>query len=180
LAFLVEGGTKEGQNGGMEDHISEKVSLLLVGACEQNRHTVHRMARSYGWEVVEAAGCQSAIECLRNARASVVLCEDDLADGDWKELLGEVETLDYRPRLVLASRFEHDGLWAEVLSRGVYDILLTPYAAEEMRRVVSLAWRETWEDRAAERKPPQPERGARKKKMRSASADGGRGDFWQG
>jgi len=43
------------------------------------------------------------------------------------------------PQLIVADRLAHEGLWAEVLNLG-YDLLMTPFEAAEVLRVVTLAW----------------------------------------
>jgi DNA-binding response OmpR family regulator len=69
----------------------------------------------------------------------VVVCERDLPDGSWKHLLDKVETLARPPRLIVASRLADERLWAEVLNLGGYDVLATPFDADEVYRVVSYA-----------------------------------------
>jgi len=44
------------------------------------------------------------------------------------------------PQLIVADRLAHEGLWAEVLNLGCYDLLMTPFEAAEVLRVVPLAW----------------------------------------
>lgn len=43
------------------------------------------------------------------------------------------------PKLIVASRLADERLWAEVLNLGGYDLLVKPFVADEVQRVVSLA-----------------------------------------
>ncbi len=68
------------------------------------------------------------------------MCEEQMPDGDWRALLDGMEKLPGKPNLIVASRLDDDRLWSEVLNLGAYDLLMTPFEADEVRRVVSLAW----------------------------------------
>ena len=71
----------------------------------------------------------------------VVICERDLPFGSWKDLLQEIQTLPDPPLLIVTSRLADEGLWAEALNLGAYDVLAKPFDRKEVTRVVSLAWR---------------------------------------
>jgi hypothetical protein len=60
-----------------------------------------------------------------------------LPDGNWRVILRQAQG---RP-VVVFSRFADEGLWAEALHFGVYDLLLLPFHAEEVRRVTAAAAR---------------------------------------
>jgi hypothetical protein len=45
-----------------------------------------------------------------------------------------------RPQIIVTSRLADHHLWADVLSLGGYDVLMTPFDAGEVSRVVFLAW----------------------------------------
>ncbi len=62
-------------------------------------------------------------------------------------MLHELDGLRVRPNLIVTSRLADEGLWAEVLNLGGYDVLAQPFDAEEVYRVVFLAWDE-WKRRA--------------------------------
>ncbi len=92
------------------------------------------------------------VEVLRDARilideptVGVVISECRLPDGDWKDVLQELQRRPLAPPLIVASRLADDRLWAEVLNLKGYDVLTTPFRAEEVLQSVSLAWRH-WRD----------------------------------
>ena len=92
------------------------------------------------WALMEAGTCREALRIIRNGRVAVVLCECSLPDGDWRELIRGVESLENAPLVIVASRLADDRLWSEVLNLGGYDVLERPFDSTEMYRVVSLAW----------------------------------------
>jgi DNA-binding response OmpR family regulator len=76
-----------------------------------------------------------------------VLSECVLPEGKtWKDLLRAVEALRNPPPLIVTSRLADECLWAEVLNLGGYDLLMKPFDATEVFRVVSLAWL-SWKNR---------------------------------
>ena len=82
------------------------------------------------------------MRCLAAEPVQVVIAESRLPDGDWKNVLLELDRLPSPPNLIVASRTADDRLWAEVLNIGGYDVLAQPFEAEELRRVVAAAGRQ--------------------------------------
>ena len=96
----------------------------------------------YTTRVDAAAGVNSAL-------VPVVLCDRNLPDGDWKDVLRRLSRLPNPPCLIVADRLADDSLWAEVLNLGGYDVLLKPFDHTEVLRTVDLAWRAWMRDTPA-------------------------------
>ena len=77
---------------------------------------------------------------MRNGQRSIVVCERDLSPGTWQHALAETFKLPAPPPLIVSSRLADDFLWAEALNLGVYDVLAKPFNAQEVVRVLHLAW----------------------------------------
>jgi len=75
----------------------------------------------------------------------VLLCEETLPDGSWKDLLALCQCAANPAYLIVTSQFADDRLWAEVLNVGAYDVLAKPFQSKEVFRVIGLAWRH-WTD----------------------------------
>jgi DNA-binding response OmpR family regulator len=65
--------------------------------------------------------CQGAAAHLSRSAISVVICDSDLPDGDWKDVLQHVLQARSTPVLIVTSRVADHSLWAEVLNLGGYD-----------------------------------------------------------
>jgi DNA-binding NtrC family response regulator len=91
------------------------------------------------WKVKSARNCAEALFMLRNAGCSVVICDKDLPDGSWRDLLSGMGRLLSAPPLVVMSRHADESLWAEVLERGGFDLLAKPLENEEVQRVIPSA-----------------------------------------
>ena len=119
---------------------SGEVSILSVGHLDEDHLRLVNIAVAWEWKVYRALTCREAAEILgAKNEIPVVLCERELSDGGWKDILRIVEEHENAPLLIVASRLADEALWAEVLNIGGYDVLLTPYETEEVVRVISVA-----------------------------------------
>lgn len=85
--------------------------------------------------------CQQALARIRAGNISVLICETELADGSWKDVLSGLAAETAPPPLIVASRLADERLWAEVLNLGGYDVLSKPFDAGEVLWAVDSATR---------------------------------------
>jgi hypothetical protein len=69
-----------------------------------------------------------------------------MPDGNWKDLLRQLPLLTKPPLLAVSYQPMGRCFWSEVISLGGYDVLVKPFGAPDVFRLVSLAW-ENWKDR---------------------------------
>lgn len=93
------------------------------------------------WRLYQAASYAEAISFLDLYFIPVVISEENLPDGTWRDLLAHGASLPNPRKLIVASHFANDRLWAEALNLGAYDVLSLPFRAAEVFHSVSLAWR---------------------------------------
>ena len=122
----------------------ENISILLVSPSSEDLSALRRILHHGDWHLQRAADCREAAKHLQKHGASVILCDRDLPDGDWKDLLQQILVMPNQPLLLVVSRNADEGLWAEVLNLGGYDVLLKPFDRSEVLRVISMAWRQWW------------------------------------
>jgi DNA-binding NtrC family response regulator len=113
--------------------------ILAVNLCKQDCHFLRTVFSSFPWKLASVATLAGGLRHVRSQSVPVIVCECDFRDGNWKLLLEEVGRLTKPPRLIVASRFADERLWAEVLNLGGHDVLATPFDADEVHRVVSYA-----------------------------------------
>lgn len=118
----------------------QTVSVLAVSPYEEDHACLRTIFSHSNWKVYEALNCGEAQSFLEKNRTAVLVCERDLPDGDWKQLLETISTIFAPPLLVVSSRNADDSLWAEVLNLGAYDVLSKPFDKAEVMRIISLAW----------------------------------------
>ena len=71
-----------------------------------------------------------------------MVCESNLPDGSWKDVIDRTARAANPPAVIVTSRLADDRLWSEVLNRGGYNVLLKPFRALEVLRDVNLAWQD--------------------------------------
>jgi DNA-binding response OmpR family regulator len=119
----------------------EKISILLVSPHKEDHSSIRNILHNDSWEIKRATTAREANEYLDSNGPSIVICERDLPDGSWHDVLARSETLRHPPSMVVASRHADENLWGEVLNLGGYDVLIKPFDRSEVTRVVGMAWR---------------------------------------
>jgi DNA-binding response OmpR family regulator len=125
---------------GLRPQPEKVVSVLAISPFEDDHVFLGSIFSHSNWHLRGVRSWREALDYLSRSRAAVVLCEKDLPDSDWKQVLVELASLPDAPLMVVTSRWADDHLWAEVLNLGGYDVLMKPFDSTEVIRVVSLAW----------------------------------------
>jgi DNA-binding NtrC family response regulator len=124
-------------------------SILFVGPRAEDHQRLSEILASMAgpsepaspWALETSPSLQEAIGVLQRSRMQVVLCDTELGNESWQELLEEVSQLPEPPSLVVTSRAADEYLWAEALNLGAYDVLAKPFDTGEVVRVLHSAWR---------------------------------------
>lgn len=129
----------------------ERPTVLIVGQVEDDggRGSVFGQ---FPWQTDRAANFLEAIVHIHRSLPRVVVCERDLPDGSWKDVLEMARSLPGTPPVIVTSRHADDYLWAEVLNLGGYDVLRKPLDKREATRSISLAWEHWANQRHAEQR----------------------------
>jgi len=135
--------------------------VLMVGPDNRAHADLRAMLNLAGCRALTERTVRQSIGLL-NA-VSVVICEDILPDGNWKDLLAALDRVHSPPTLIVTSAAVEPRLWAEVLNLGGSDVLAQPFSSEEVLWIVrhavatgtTLPMRSTL-DRPAEPDPESP------------------------
>ena len=119
---------------------AEVVKVLLISSQSEAQVSLRPIFDQSNWLLHGVSTCGEALTHLGENDTAVVICERDLPDGDWKLVLNRLESLPMPPNLIVTSLLANAELWAEVLNLGGYDVLAQPFDAQEIYRVVFLAW----------------------------------------
>jgi DNA-binding response OmpR family regulator len=130
----------KGAGCGPQPEAAARVEVMLASRCEDDHGSLREIFGHSNWKLYEAFNCIEALALLHQFHLPVVICNCGLPEGGWKTLLPAVEALPWRPRLIVCSRLADEQLWGEVLNLGGYDVLSTPFDADEVFRVSYLAW----------------------------------------
>jgi DNA-binding response OmpR family regulator len=129
--------------------VSERiVKVLLISPFDEDHQHLRDILKHSKWQQYGARTQMESFEFLRENVAPVVICESQLPDGTWQDVLSKLGRLRCPPLLVVASRIADDRLWSEVLNLGAYNVLAKPLNRTEVFHVVGLAWmawKQRWE-----------------------------------
>ena len=133
-------------------------ALVVAGAVGEGGDG--RVLGQLGWKAKRVRGLREfRREALRQSPA-VVVCDEHLPDGTWRDVLDLSLSLRNPPPVVVTSRVADEHLWAEVLNLGGYDLLAMPLDTGEVYRAIQLAWQHWRNQQRAEPEPPRQARAA--------------------
>lgn len=118
-----------------------KIPILLVSAQKSDSAPLRQILYHDSWSLHAVANARDAHSVLNTREVAVVLCDRDLPDGTWKDILRSCSNVESSPMLLVTSHDADGPLWAEVLNLGGYDVLLKPFEKAEVLRVVGMASR---------------------------------------
>ena len=103
------------------------ISVLSVSPFPDDPDAVERILHPPQWNVHKARTLKSAMAVFKRNRPPLIVCECNLGQETWRELLAEITLTPEPPLLIVASRLADDYLWAEALNLGAYDVLAKPF-----------------------------------------------------
>jgi DNA-binding response OmpR family regulator len=114
--------------------------VLSVSPIPDDHQALRQILDDPCWRVCVATGCLEAMARLTWDPIDIVICEGDLPDGSWRDLLRDADEYSQPLILIVTSRLADEALWAEVLNLGGRDVLAKPFEEHEVRRVLASAW----------------------------------------
>jgi DNA-binding response OmpR family regulator len=124
----------------------ETISVLAVVAAKEAAE-LERTFSHTRWELRLAHSVREAKKPILSQAAGVIICEQQLPDGTWLDLMRLTEPLHPRPQVIVLSASMDRRLWTDVLDAGGYDVLGTPLQPRELYALVPMAWAR-WSDEA--------------------------------
>src|SRR5262245_1898833 len=92
--------------------------ILSISPVRQDHRTLRRIASGFSWHVTAVSNCHRAKRCLSKTSFSVIVCESNLPDGSWRDVLRLIGGSGRVPRFIVTSSLADNYLWAEVLNLG--------------------------------------------------------------
>jgi DNA-binding response OmpR family regulator len=135
----------------MQPDIAGGPAVLIISSFEEDHIAFSRILGDCHCEAHAVRTCQQGLGILQERAVSIVICERDLPDGTWKDILQALDMLCDRPYLIVTSRLADDYLWVEVLNLGGYDVLAKPLDQKEVVRAIESAL-ENWSHRQLHQK----------------------------
>jgi DNA-binding NtrC family response regulator len=121
--------------------LNEKVLVSMAGG--ERRSQLSVCLKALGATPLEADDCRMARRALaRRGPLKLVISDVELSDGDWRDVLAAAQLRPGGVSFLVSTPFPDHSLWSEALWRGAYDLLVEPYSASELRRIVEGALRD--------------------------------------
>jgi DNA-binding NtrC family response regulator len=124
------------------------VRVLLISPYDEDHQHLAGILKHSNWQQHGVRLQREAFDFLRENITPVVICESELPDGTWQDVLSQFSRMPCPPLLVVTSRMADDRLWSEVLNLGAYNVLAKPLHMKEVFHVAGtawMAWKRRWE-----------------------------------
>jgi DNA-binding NtrC family response regulator len=122
------------------------ITIMVLHTEDRDIVDLIAIIRGFGYNVRWSTTLSDGLAGLRTTKAPVVICESNLPDGNWNDLVQHMGSFEPDPLVIVSDRDANDRLWAEVLTAGAYDVLREPFEADDVMRSLSMAiqyWQET-------------------------------------
>lgn len=123
-----------------DESAGTQVAVLVV-APASDRVAFRRMFERSRWTLLEAETVAEAAAALHRAVSLILICDAQLPDGTWADLVDLTRDLPLPPPVIVTARQADDDFWMRVLNRGGYNVLGRPFSEKEVFEMVSVAWR---------------------------------------
>ena len=111
-------------------------TILLVSSHRPDAQLIRKVTRS-GFQVSQAWSLAEYREALtRPERFDLVITDEKLSDGTWSRVLDLALDSGMNCEVIVTTHTGDASLWAEVLSRGGFDILVAPFHGTEVNRII--------------------------------------------
>lgn len=114
-------------------------TILVISPNEADQEFFRSVFQFPFWKAYNVGTYREALKWLTRDRMNVIVCDCQLPDGSWKDILSQTQVLPDPPCVIVTSLLPDDLLWAEVLNMGGYDVVAKPFVREEAVRIVELA-----------------------------------------
>src|SRR4051812_24509055 len=91
--------------------LNPPLGILSLSAAAEDHVAVRKSLSRIACRVQTAESCHSAFGILRYGRISIVVCERDLPDGSWRDVLERLDSSPDKPLLIVTSRLADESLW---------------------------------------------------------------------
>ena len=142
---------------------ADVIVSLLISPFEADLLFLRRMFDDANWRLFTAHTCKEGMAQLDHEQIPIVICEAQLADGSWKDLLSRLAPILEPPRVIVASDRADERLWSEVLNLGGFDLVATPFRQVEVGYAIGSAWVDWKYGRAGTASMPGPQTASERK-----------------
>ena len=100
--------------------------VVVASSDPENRRALTTILQSEGWDPLWASRIQDCVEILRSRPSAIVLCDERLRDGTYRDLLDNCKTVSNEARILVLARHPDWPEYLDVLRSGGFDLLAWP------------------------------------------------------
>ncbi len=126
---------------GREAHVAADWEILIATADLETCRRIASILSQWGFEPICASTVGKAKAILARQGIPMVFCEDHLADGGFRDVLGAAKLVQSKVCVVLTSRRSDGDGYLEAIQLGAFDAIPCPCRPADVHRVVSHAMR---------------------------------------
>ena len=116
-----------------------RTGVLFVSPHHEDATVLSRMLGSLPVPLEHVADLQRARATIQAEPYQVILTEAILPDGTWRDIVDISRRVTPAPAVIVTDASADARFWAEALNLGAYDLIAQPFAAAEVRRILSYA-----------------------------------------
>jgi DNA-binding NtrC family response regulator len=116
-----------------------RFECVLLTASRTEFETFSALAAQSGIRVHHAGRLKQADALLAETQALVLITDQRFTEGTWKQAGELIQSAHPLVSLVLVMDNSDESFWIDALEQGAYDVLVRPFFAEELRRVLENA-----------------------------------------
>ncbi|MBI2680259.1 MAG: hypothetical protein HYX25_04535 [Candidatus Solibacter usitatus] len=116
-----------------------KPGVLFVTPHSQDADLLSRMLSPLPLHLEHVADFAHLRAKMQDRSYRVILTESTLPDGTWLAVLELARVLKPSPEVIVTQALADARFWSEALNLGAYDLIPQPFAASEVRRILSNA-----------------------------------------
>jgi len=113
--------------------------VLFVSSHREDATVLSRMLGSLPVPLEHVSDLQHASATIQAEPYQVILTEAILPDGTWRDIVDISRRVTPAPAVIVTDASADACFWAEALNLGAYDLIAQPFAAAEVRRILSSA-----------------------------------------
>lgn len=122
-----------------DEHCPPRFACVFLGCSLADYQLASRLLDSANVRLHRAGSLQQADLLLSDGDALVLLTEAEFPGGSWRDALAMRARRHRNVALVVTATSADERLWLDVIEQGAYDLILKPFAAEEMLRILANA-----------------------------------------
>lgn len=113
-----------------------RTRVLIALADPASRRRLSNLLPQQDVEPVFATTMREARAVLTHEPVSLVVCEDSLCDGTYRDLLPVARTRRHDVPVVVTSRVDNPEEYLEAMKLGAFDFVAEPFSRTEVDRIV--------------------------------------------